>query len=281
MTVLVTGAAGFIGSTLVRHLRQRWPSRRVISFDALTYAGSLRNLEAVANDPLHVFVKGDITDEAQVRATFEEHQPTGVIHLAAESHVDRSIVDQLAFVQTNVVGTVVLLRVAQDAWKGRDDVRFHHVSTDEVFGALGDEGAFSEDTSYSPNSPYSASKASSDHFVRAWHETYGLPTVITNCTNNYGPFQFPEKLIPVVITRALAGQPVPIYGTGENVRDWLYVEDHCDALALVYEKGRLGETYCIGGETELKTSILSTSCSTQWMRRAASLKVNHENSSSS
>jgi dTDP-glucose 4,6-dehydratase len=174
----------------------------------------------------------------------------GIIHLAAESHVDRSILDPMAFVRTNVVGTVVLLQEAARAWEGREDVRFHHVSTDEVFGALGPEGHFTEATPYAPNSPYSASKASSDHFVRAWRETYGFPAVLTNCTNNYGPYQFPEKLIPVVISRALGGQPIPVYGRGENVRDWLYVEDHCDAIGLVFEQGEDGETFCVGGEAE-------------------------------
>ena len=250
MTVLVTGAAGFIGCNLVRHLRRRWPERRLVSFDALTYAGSLLNLETVRDDPGHVFVRGDVADPDAVAAVFEEHAPTGVIHLAAESHVDRSIADPMAFVRTNVEGTAVLLRAASTAWEGRTDVRFHHVSTDEVFGALGPEGSFSEETPYDPRSPYSASKAAGDHLVRAWHHTFGLPVVITNCTNNYGPHQFPEKLIPLVVTKAMAGEPVPVYGRGSNVRDWLYVEDHCDALALVFEAGRPGETYCIGGECE-------------------------------
>jgi dTDP-glucose 4,6-dehydratase len=250
LAVLITGAAGFIGSNLVRHLLERWPHHQVVSFDLLTYAGHLENLAAVIDHPRHTFVRGDIADRGQVAAVFEHHDVDGVIHLAAESHVDRSILDPMAFVRTNVVGTVTLLQEATRAWEGRQDVRFHHVSTDEVFGALGEEGLFDEETSYSPSSPYSASKASSDHFVRAWHETYGLATVITNCTNNYGPYQFPEKLIPTVITRALAGEKIPIYGRGDNIRDWLYVEDHCDALALVYEQGDNGETYCIGGEAE-------------------------------
>lgn len=252
MTVLVTGAAGFIGSNLVRHLRGRWPGRRIVSFDALTYAGNLENLRELRADPNHVFIKGDITDREAVRAAFQAHQPTSVFHLAAESHVDRSIVAPLEFVKTNVEGTVVLLQEARSAWEGKSGVRFHHVSTDEVFGTLGAEGKFSETTAYAPNSPYSASKAASDHFVRAWHETYGLPIVITNCSNNYGPYQFPEKLIPVVITRAVKGEPVPVYGKGENVRDWLHVEDHADALALVHERGENGATYCIGGNCELR-----------------------------
>jgi len=250
VAVLITGAAGFIGSNLVRHLLERWPDRDLVSFDLLTYAGHLANLTDVVDHPRHTFVKGDVADRATVAALFEQHNIEGVIHLAAESHVDRSILDPMAFVRTNVLGTVVLLQEATRAWEGREDVRFHHVSTDEVFGALGEEGYFDENTRYQPNSPYSASKASSDHFVRAWQETYGLPVVLTNCTNNYGPFQFPEKLIPVVITRALAGEKIPVYGRGENVRDWLFVEDHCDAIGLVYEQGTDGATYCIGGETE-------------------------------
>ena len=250
MAILITGAAGFIGSNLVRHVLGRWSDVRVVSYDLLTYSGHLANLADVMDHPRHTFVRGDIADPEAVAAAFAEHDIDGVMHLAAESHVDRSILDPLAFVRTNVMGTAVLLREAATAWEGRDDVRFLHVSTDEVFGALTDEGFFDEDTPYRPSSPYSASKASSDHLARAWHETFGLPTVITNCTNNYGPYQFPEKLVPVVITRALAGEKIPVYGRGENVRDWLFVEDHCDALALVFEKGALGGTYCIGGETE-------------------------------
>jgi dTDP-glucose 4,6-dehydratase len=252
MTVLVTGAAGFIGSNLVRHLRKRWPDRVIVSFDALTYAGNLENLADLRADSKHVFVKGDITNRDAVRAAFDTYKPTSVFHLAAESHVDRSIVAPLEFVRTNVEGTVILLQEARHAWDKRTDVRFHHVSTDEVFGTLGADGKFTETTAYAPNSPYSASKAASDHFVRAWHETYGLPIVLTNCSNNYGPFQFPEKLIPVVITRAVAKEPVPVYGKGENIRDWLHVEDHADALALVHERGENGATYCIGGNCELR-----------------------------
>ncbi len=251
MSILVTGAAGFIGSNLVQHLLKKWPDRRIVSFDALRYSGNLLNLEPVRDHPNHTFVKGDICDREGVRAVLVDHEISGVIHLAAESHVDRSIVDPMAFVRTNVDGTVTLLQEASEVWGHRDDVRFHHVSTDEVFGSLGDTGAFDETTPYSPNSPYSASKAASDHFVRAWHETYGLPVVLTNCTNNYGPYQFPEKLIPVVLTRAMEKRTVPVYGQGSNVRDWLFVEDHCDALATVFDRGRNGETYGVGGEAEV------------------------------
>jgi dTDP-glucose 4,6-dehydratase len=250
LATLITGAAGFIGSNLVQYLLKRWPDHHLVSFDLLTYAGHLANLADVMEHPRHTFVQGDVADRDAVATVFDQHDIDGVIHLAAESHVDRSIVDPMAFVRTNVLGTVVLLQEATRAWADRADVRFHHVSTDEVFGALGPTGLFDEATSYKPNSPYSASKASSDHFVRAWHETYGLPVVLTNCTNNYGPYQFPEKLIPVVISRAMAGDKIPVYGKGDNVRDWLYVEDHCDALGLVFEKGEVGETYCIGGEEE-------------------------------
>jgi dTDP-glucose 4,6-dehydratase len=250
VTVLVTGAAGFIGANLVRHLRDAWPYRAVISFDKLTYAGDRDRLPA--DEPGHVFVHGDVADRDAVARLFSEHDITAVFHLAAESHVDRSIVAPLEFVETNVVGTVVLLQEAQRAWKDRDGVRFLHCSTDEVFGALGETGLFSETTPYAPSSPYSASKAASDHFVRAWHHTYGLPVVVTNCTNNYGPYQFPEKLIPVVVTRAVQDEPVPVYSRGENVRDWLHVEDHCAGMRTVFERGAAGGTYCLGGEAAVK-----------------------------
>ncbi len=257
MSILVTGSAGFIGSALVRHLLERWPDERIVSLDALTYSGHVENLEAVLDHPRHAFVRGDITDGELVTDVFNRHDVRSVIHLAAESHVDRSIAEPARFVMTNVVGTATLLAAAVAAWGDATDRRFLHVSTDEVFGELGPTGAFSEATPYAPNSPYSASKAGSDHLVRAWHETYGLSTVITNCTNNYGPRQFPEKLIPVVIGRALSGDPVPVYGDGSNVRDWLYVEDHCDGLATVFESGADGETYCLGGEAEVSNLELA------------------------
>lgn len=248
-TILVTGAAGFIGSNLTRHMLEKSVDTEIVALDALTYSGSLSTIEDMLDHPRMSFVHGDIRDRDLVREVFAQHKPDGVIHLAAESHVDRSIVDPLAFVETNVVGTVVLLQEATESW-GSSGGRFHHVSTDEVFGELDDEGKFDEETPYAPKSPYSASKAASDHFVRAWGNSYGLDFVITNCTNNYGPYQFPEKLIPVVITKALAGEKVPVYGQGRNVRDWLFVEDHCEALKLVYERGRSGATYGVGGETE-------------------------------
>jgi dTDP-glucose 4,6-dehydratase len=248
-TVLVTGGAGFIGSALVRHLLH-CTDYRVVTVDALTYSGSLLNLREVEGHPRHAFAHVDIRDEGALAAVFEAHAPRGVIHLAAESHVDNSIKGPRAFVETNVMGTFHLLQCARDAAQrakveGRP-FRFHHVSTDEVFGSLGPTGSFSEDSPYAPNSPYSATKAGSDHLVRAWHHTYGLDTVVTNCSNNYGPYQYPEKLIPVVILSALAGKPIPVYGNGLQVRDWLYVDDHCAALLAAFERGRPGETYNIG-----------------------------------
>lgn len=253
-TFLVTGGAGFIGSCFV--LRQVQAGMKVINLDKLTYSGNLENLEKIQNDRNHVFVRGDIGDETLVRDLLEKYRPDAVINFAAESHVDRSILDPDVFVKTNVLGTEILLRVVKDWWKELDGdkknrFRFHHISTDEVFGTLSmDDPAFTEETPFAPNSPYSASKASSDHFVRAYHETYGLPTIITNCSNNYGPRQFPEKLIPLMTLNALAGKPLPIYGTGENIRDWLHVEDHCDAIYEVLTKGRIGQTYNIGGRAE-------------------------------
>jgi dTDP-glucose 4,6-dehydratase len=252
MKIVVTGAAGFIGSNLVHHLRAARPAWRVVSLDKLTYSGNRESLADLEGDPGHCFARADICDRDAVRDLFEAERPDGVIHLAAESHVDRSIAQPLAFLRTNVEGTAVLLEEAARCWAGRTDVRFHHVSTDEVFGSLGAEGAFSEESRYDPRSPYAASKAASDHFVRTWRNTYKLPIVITNCSNNYGPYQLPEKLIPLALTRAIDGLEVPVYGRGENVRDWLYVADHCEAILAVFERGREGATYCIGGGAEAR-----------------------------
>ena len=255
MKILVTGGAGFIGSAVVRLAIRR--GYAVVNVDALTYAADLRNVAEVADSPLYAFEKADIRDRAALDRVFARHAPGAVMHLAAESHVDRSIDGPGAFVETNVAGTCHLLEAARAHWQGRgrpESFRFHHISTDEVYGSLGPEGRFTEATPYDPRSPYSASKAASDHLVRAWHETYGLPTLVTNCSNNYGPFHFPEKLVPVVILSALAGRPIPVYGAGANVRDWLYVEDHADALLLVLERGRTGRSYNIGGENE-RTNI--------------------------
>ena len=254
-TWMVTGGAGFIGGNFVLQQLAAHPDLRIVNLDALTYAGNLDTLAALADDPRHVFVRGDIGDAALVRRLLAEHRPDAVVNFAAESHVDRSIDGPAAFVQTNVVGTLALLEAARDFWRGLDDAgraafRFLHVSTDEVYGSLGDTGAFTETTPYAPNSPYSASKAASDHLVRAFHHTYGLPTLTTNCSNNYGPFQFPEKLIPLMIAKALAGDPLPVYGDGRNVRDWLFVQDHCSAIATVLRHGRVGEVYNVGGDAE-------------------------------
>ena len=258
MKILVTGGAGFIGSALVRQLIGE-TSDEVVNVDALTYAGNLESLGEALDDPRHRFERVDICDAAEVKRLFDEHRPDAVMHLAAESHVDRSIDGPAAFIQTNVTGTFCLLDAALGYWKGlgadaKGRFRFLHISTDEVFGSLGPEGFFTESTPYAPNSPYSASKAGSDHLVRAWHHTYGLPTLVTNCSNNYGPYQFPEKLIPVMILNALAGKPLPIYGKGDNVRDWLFVDDHARALRLVLERGTPGETYNVGGHNE-KTNL--------------------------
>ncbi len=252
-TLLITGGMGFIGSNLVRVLRRERPGWRLINLDALTYAGHTVTLDDLRDDPGHVFVRADITDPDALRHVFDTFQPDGVFHLAAESHVDRSIDAPLAFVRTNVEGTVHLLQQARQAWGDRRDVRFVHVSTDEVFGDLGpDDPPFSEDTPYHPQSPYAASKAAADHMARAWAHTFALPVVITSCTNNYGPAQLPEKLLPVVITRALRQEPVPVYGQGLNVRDWLFVEDHALALLAAFERGQPGRTYGIGGEREVR-----------------------------
>jgi dTDP-glucose 4,6-dehydratase len=253
-TLLVTGGAGFVGSALVRKLI-RESAYRVVNVDKLTYAGNLESLEPVADDPRHHFSRVDVCDGPSLRALFERFRPDGVIHLAAESHVDRSIDGPADFIQTNVVGTFVLLQESLRHWRSLDAraaarFRFVHVSTDEVFGSLGAEGRFTEETPYRPSSPYSASKAGADHLARAWFHTYGLPVVTTNSSNNYGPYQFPEKLIPLMIQTALAGKPLPVYGRGENVRDWLYVDDHADALVLALERARPGDTYNVGGGSE-------------------------------
>lgn len=253
LKILVTGGAGFIGSAVVRQAIAR--GHDVVNLDALTYAACLENVRSVVDAPGYAFERADIRDAERLAAIFARHAPDAVMHLAAESHVDRSIDGPGAFIDTNVMGTYTLLQAARAYWEaaGRtESFRFHHISTDEVYGTLGADGAFTEATPYDPRSPYSASKAASDHLVRAWGETYGLPVVVTNCSNNYGPFHFPEKLIPVVILNALAGKPIPVYGKGENVRDWLFVEDHADALLLVLEKGETGQSYNIGGENEAR-----------------------------
>ena len=265
--LLVTGAAGFIGSNFVlRHLRDRGASP-VVTLDALTYAGNAHNLDSVADDPRHTFVHGDILDRSLVINLLRDHQPRAILHFAAESHVDRSILGPAAFLKTNIDGTFNLLECAREYYstlqgEERSRFRFLHVSTDEVYGTLepGDP-AFHEETPFAPNSPYAASKASSDHLVRAWHHTYGLPTLITNCSNNYGPYQFPEKLIPLVISNALAGKPLPVYGDGQQVRDWLFVEDHCSAIETVLQRGSVGETYNVGGNNQqTNLSVVHTIC---------------------
>jgi dTDP-glucose 4,6-dehydratase len=258
LRILVTGGAGFIGSALVRHLI-RDTAHEVLNVDKLTYAGNLASLDPIANSPRYRFLQGDICDQAAMTAAIAEFRPQVITHLAAESHVDRSIDGPAEFIQTNIVGTFSMLSAALDYWKGLDEAdkaifRFHHISTDEVFGTLADDGYFTEETPYDPHSPYSASKASSDHLVRAWHDTYGLPVIVTNCSNNYGPYHYPEKLIPLVILKALAGETLPVYGKGLNVRDWLFVEDHARALTTVFEKGVIGQSYIIGGRAE-KTNI--------------------------
>jgi dTDP-glucose 4,6-dehydratase len=251
---LITGGAGFIGSAVVRHL-VRETDHRVCVVDKLTYAGNLSSLTPVANNPHYSFVRADIADADKMKSVFANYRPDVVMHLAAESHVDRSIDGPAAFMQTNIIGTYVLLEAALAHWRGlpksaQNDFRFHHISTDEVFGSLEADGSFTEDTAYDPRSPYSASKAASDHLVRSWHHTYGLPVLVTNCSNNYGPYHFPEKLVPLTIINGLEGMKLPVYGTGGNVRDWLYVEDHARALLTVVSAGRIGETYCIGGRGE-------------------------------
>ncbi|MBO9453363.1 dTDP-glucose 4,6-dehydratase [Tropicibacter sp. R16_0] len=262
MRLIVTGGAGFIGSAVVRQAVVA--GHEVLNLDALTYAACLDNVASVADRPNYTFLEADIRDRAAMDQAFADHQPDAIMHLAAESHVDRSIDGPGTFIETNITGTYTLLEAARAYWLAQgkpDSFRFHHISTDEVYGSLGDTGQFTEDTPYDPRSPYSASKAASDHLVRAWAETYGLPVVLTNCSNNYGPYHFPEKLIPVVILNALAGKPLPIYGDGSNVRDWLYVEDHADALLTVLQRGELGRSYNIGGENERSNlELVQTIC---------------------
>jgi dTDP-glucose 4,6-dehydratase len=252
-TILVTGGAGFIGSHVVRLFVNKYPNYKIVNGDALTYAGNLENLKDIESKPNYAFEKMDITDEARVNALFDQYHFDAVIHLAAESHVDRSILDPLAFVKTNVLGTAVLLNAARKCWNGKHEGKlFYHVSTDEVYGTLGETGFFTEETPYDPHSPYSASKAASDHFVMAYFDTYGMPVVMSNCSNNYGSHHFPEKLIPLMINNIRNNKPLPVYGKGENVRDWLYVEDHARAIDVIFHKGKLGQSYNVGGFNEWK-----------------------------
>ena len=270
-TWLVTGGAGFIGGNFVLDAVRR--GVKVVNLDLLTYAGNLDTLSSLDGNPAHVFVQGDIGDGALVSRLLAEHRPSAIVNFAAESHVDRSIDGPAAFVQTNVVGTLALLEAARDYWRSlegaaKEGFRFLHVSTDEVYGSLGDTGKFTETTPFAPNSPYSASKAASDHLVRAFHHTYGLPVLTTNCSNNYGPFQFPEKLVPLIIQKAVAGDPLPVYGDGRNVRDWLFVTDHCAAIRRVLEAGRVGETYNVGGDAERENiHVVKTICALLDARR--------------
>ncbi|WP_020158925.1 dTDP-glucose 4,6-dehydratase [Methylobacter marinus] len=275
MKILITGGAGFIGSALVRYLINE-TEHSVINVDKLTYAGNLESLKSIEANPRYRFEQVDICDAANIEQLFQHYQPDAIMHLAAESHVDRSIDGPAAFIQANIIGTYTLLEAARKHWQALTDTkkqafRFHHISTDEVYGALGEAGLFTEQTAYDPSSPYSASKASSDHLVRAWHRTYGLPVIVTNCSNNYGPFHFPEKLIPLVILNAIEGKPLPVYGKGDQIRDWLYVEDHARALYKVVTEGSVGQTYNIGGHNE-KTNleVVKTIC-----RILDELKPNH------
>lgn len=259
---MITGGAGFIGSHVVRLFVNKYPDYAIVNLDALTYAGNLENLRDIENAPNYSFVKGDITDETYINQLFADHSFDAVIHLAAESHVDRSILDPLSFVKTNVIGTAVLLNAAKQSWRNMDNKLFYHVSTDEVYGSLGETGFFTEETPYDPRSPYSASKASSDHLVSAYFHTYGLPMVISNCSNNYGSHQFPEKLLPLMINNIVHSKPLPVYGKGENVRDWLWVNDHARAIDVIFHQGKLGETYNIGGFNEWKNiDIVHLLCS--------------------
>ncbi len=251
-TILITGGAGFIGSHLVRLLVNKYPDYHIVNLDLLTYAGNLENLKDIEQKPNYTFIKGDIVDGDFLDRLFEQYNFDGVIHLAAESHVDRSIEDPIAFIKTNILGTMNLLNAARHNWSSFEGKRFYHVSTDEVYGTLGETGLFTEETSYDPRSPYSASKASSDHLVRAFYHTYNMPIVISNCSNNYGPYQFPEKLLPLFINNIKNNKPLPVYGDGKYTRDWLWVGDHATAIDLIYEKGRIGETYNIGGNNEWK-----------------------------
>lgn len=259
--ILITGGLGFIGSHLVRRFVKKYPDYHIFNIDALTYAGNISNVKDVSESFNYTFIKGDIFDGNFIFSLFEEHKFDGIIHLAAESHVDRSIINPMSFVNTNIIGTVNLLNAAKSSWKNVENKLFYHISTDEVYGSLGSEGLFTEETKYDPHSPYSASKASSDHFVRAYHDTYKIPTVISNCSNNYGPYQFPEKLIPLVINNIINQKPIPVYGTGENIRDWLFVEDHVSAIDLIFHEGKIGSTYNIGGNNEWKNiDIINLLC---------------------
>ena len=260
--ILITGGAGFIGSHVIRLFVNKYPDYAIVNLDALTYAGNLENLRDIEHAPNYSFIKGDITDESFINQLFTDHSFDAVIHLAAESHVDRSILDPLSFVKTNVIGTAVLLNAAKKSWGNMENKLFYHVSTDEVYGSLGETGFFTEETSYDPRSPYSASKSSSDHLVSAYYHTYGLPMVISNCSNNYGSHQFPEKLLPLMINNIVHSKPLPVYGKGENVRDWLWVNDHARAIDVIFHQGRLGETYNIGGFNEWKNiDIVHLLCS--------------------